>query len=115
VSAFPLIAVAERSCPAFPMRRVTIAEIQQKVADRCGVTVEQMISYRRVLEVARPRQLAMLLAWHLTAHSLSVIGRHFGGRDHSTVVNAVWNAKRRNSQDPEADHLFRQLKSELER
>jgi chromosomal replication initiator protein len=32
--------------------------------------------------------MAMALAKELTAHSLPEIGKHFGGRDHTTVLHA---------------------------
>jgi chromosomal replication initiator protein len=43
----------------------------------------------RTTDVVRPRQIAMFLAKDLTPHSLPVIGRKFGGRDHTTVLHAV--------------------------
>lgn len=114
MSAFPLIAAPERSWPAFPLRRITIAEIQAKVTDRCGLTLGDLTMNRvRKGSIARPRGMAMLLAWELTPHSLTVIGRHFGGRDHSTVLNAARNAKQRCSKDAEANALFKLLRQEL--
>jgi chromosomal replication initiator protein len=114
VSAFPLIATPERSWPAFPLRRITIAEIQQKVAENCGLRVGDLTLNRvRNGTIARPRGMAMLLAWELTPHSLKVIGRHFGGRHHSTVLIAARNAKQRCSKNAEADALFKLLRQEL--
>jgi Bacterial dnaA protein helix-turn-helix len=49
----------------------------------------ELISARRTTDVVRPRQIAMFLAKDLTPHSLPVIGRKFGGRDHATVLHAV--------------------------
>jgi chromosomal replication initiator protein len=70
-------------------RRVTIDEIQKKVAEHFNVKVADMSSARRSRVVARPRQVAMYLAKQLTARSLPEIGRKFGGRDHTTVMHAV--------------------------
>jgi len=70
-------------------RRVTIDEIQKKVAEHFNVKVADMSSARRSRAVARPRQVAMYLAKQLTARSLPEIGRKFGGRDHTTVMHAV--------------------------
>ncbi|MDD3370495.1 MAG: chromosomal replication initiator protein DnaA [Alphaproteobacteria bacterium] len=70
-------------------RRVTIDEIQKKVAEHYNVRVADMHSARRSRAVARPRQVAMYLAKQLTPRSLPEIGRKFGGRDHTTVIHAV--------------------------
>ncbi|QQG36691.1 MAG: chromosomal replication initiator protein DnaA [Micavibrio aeruginosavorus] len=70
-------------------RRITIDEIQRKVAEHYNIRLQDMHSARRARNVARPRQVAMYLAKQLTARSLPEIGRKFGGRDHTTVMHAV--------------------------
>jgi chromosomal replication initiator protein len=70
-------------------RRITIDEIQKKVAEHFNIRVSDMHSARRARQVARPRQVAMYLAKQLTPRSLPEIGRKFGGRDHTTVIHAV--------------------------
>jgi chromosomal replication initiator protein len=70
-------------------RRVTIDEIQRKVAEHFNLRVADMYSERRARAVARPRQIAMFLAKNLTQRSLPEIGKKFGGRDHTTVMHAV--------------------------
>jgi chromosomal replication initiator protein len=70
-------------------RRVTIDEIQKKVAEHFNIKMAEMTSARRARVVARPRQVAMYLAKQLTSRSLPEIGRKFGGRDHTTVMHAV--------------------------
>lgn len=70
-------------------RRVSIDEIQKKVAEYFSVRVSDMHSPRRARTVARPRQIAMYLSKQLTPRSLPEIGRKFGGRDHTTVLHAV--------------------------
>jgi chromosomal replication initiator protein len=70
-------------------RRVTIDEIQRKVAEHFNMRVSDMHSERRARAVARPRQVAMFLAKSLTSRSLPEIGKKFGGRDHTTVMHAV--------------------------
>ena len=70
-------------------RRVTIEEIQKKVASHFNIRTSDMHSARRARSVARPRQVAMYLAKQLTSRSLPEIGRKFGGRDHTTVMHAV--------------------------
>lgn len=70
-------------------RRVTIEELQKRVAEYYSVRFSDMHSPRRARTVARPRQVAMYLAKQLTSRSLPEIGRKFGGRDHTTVLHAV--------------------------
>jgi chromosomal replication initiator protein len=70
-------------------RRVTIDEIQKRVADHYNLRISDMGSARRARAVARPRQVAMYLAKQLTSRSLPEIGKKFGNRDHTTVMHAV--------------------------
>ncbi|MCI5049786.1 MAG: chromosomal replication initiator protein DnaA [Rickettsiales bacterium] len=70
-------------------RRITIDDIQKKVAAHFNIKVADMHSARRSVAIARPRQIAMFLAKRLTSKSLPEIGRKFGGKDHTTVMHAV--------------------------
>jgi len=69
-------------------RKVTIEEIQKRVAEHYNIRLTDMSSPRRARAVARPRQIAMYLAKQLTSRSLPEIGRKFGNRDHTTVMHA---------------------------
>ncbi len=80
-------------------RRVTIEEIQKKVAEHYNIKFMDMTSARRARVVARPRQVAMYLAKQLTSRSLPEIGRKFGGRDHTTVMHAVKKIEQLRSTD----------------
>jgi len=81
-------------------RRITIDEIQKKVAEHYNVRIADMHSARRSRAVARPRQVAMYLAKQLTPRSLPEIGRKFGGRDHTTVIHAVRKIEELSAYDP---------------
>ena len=70
-------------------RRITIDDIQRRVAEHYSIRMTDMFSARRARAVARPRQVAMFLAKQLTSRSLPEIGRRFGNRDHTTVMHAV--------------------------
>jgi chromosomal replication initiator protein len=70
-------------------RKLTMEEIQRRVAEHYKIRLSDMSSARRARIVARPRQVAMYLAKQLTSRSLPEIGRAFGGRDHTTVMHAV--------------------------
>lgn len=81
-------------------RRVTIDEIQRRVAEHYNIRLGEMTSDRRARAVARPRQVAMYLAKQLTTRSLPEIGRKFGGRDHTTVMHAVRKIEELKGTDP---------------
>ena len=70
-------------------KRVKIDDIQKLVASHFNVSRADILSSRRTANVVRPRQIAMYLSKVLTLRSLPEIGRHFGGRDHTTVLHAV--------------------------
>ncbi len=80
-------------------RRVSIEDIQKRVAEHFNIRVSDMHSARRARAIARPRQVAMYLAKQLTSRSLPEIGRKFGGRDHTTVMHAVRKVEELCAQD----------------
>ena len=90
-------------------KKVTIDEIQRRVADYYTIKLADMVSARRAREVARPRQVAMYLAKRLTPRSLPEIGRRFGGRDHTTVMHAVKRIDELRATDRELDADVTQL------
>ena len=70
-------------------RKVTIEEIQRKVAEHYNIRLSDLVGPKRVRTIARPRQIGMYLAKHLTTRSLPEIGRRFGGRDHTTIMHGI--------------------------
>ena len=95
-------------------RRVTIDEIQRRVAEYFNVRMGDMLSARRARSVARPRQIAMYLSKQLTTRSLPEIGRKFGGRDHTTVIHAVRKIEQLREEDPALDEDVDLLRRMLE-
>ncbi len=71
-----------------PRGPISVARIQQAVAETYGVPVEKMKARGRASQIAHARQIAMFLSRELTHLSLAQIGEHFGGRDHTTVLHA---------------------------
>ena len=95
-------------------RRVTIEEIQKRVAEHYNIRLSEMHSARRARAVARPRQVAMYLSKQLTSRSLPEIGRKFGGRDHTTVMHAVRKIDELRAGDNEFDEDVELLRRMLE-
>ncbi len=84
---------ALRDLLALQDKLVTIDNIQKTVAEYYKVKVVDLLSKRRSRSIARPRQMAMMLAKELTNRSLPEIGDAFGGRDHTTVIHACRKVK----------------------
>jgi chromosomal replication initiator protein len=66
----------------------SVGEIQAAACEHFGLSTEELLSTARTARIAWPRQVAMYLSRELTGESLPSIGRHFGGRDHTTVLHA---------------------------
>jgi len=69
-------------------REVSIDFIQKAVCDYFDVPVDKLKEKTRKRQVVQARQLSMFLSKNFTKHSLKAIGKHFGGRDHSTVIHS---------------------------
>ena len=69
-------------------REVSIDYIQKTVCEFFEVPQEQLKEKTRKRAIVQARQLSMFLAKSYTKNSLKVIGKHFGGRDHSTVIHS---------------------------
>lgn len=67
----------------------SVEEIQQQVAERFGISRAELIGSSRAATPLRARQVAIYLTRELTDLSLPQIGRLYGGRDHSTVLNSL--------------------------
>jgi len=91
----------------------SLADIQLAACQHFGVTPDELLSTSRVARIAWPRQVAMYLARELTSESLPAIGRHFGGRDHTTVLHAWRRASERISTDAASKAAVHKLLGEL--
>ncbi len=95
-------------------RKISIEEIQRKVADHYNIRLSDLIGPKRVRNFARPRQVAMYLCKQLTARSLPEIGRRFGGRDHTTVMHGVKRIEELRMQDSQIADDIELLRRALE-
>jgi len=96
--------------------RTTVEDIQCVVARKYNFSRADLLSHRRTLDVVRARHIAMFLCRELTRRSLPEIGRRFGGRDHTTVLNSIrrvtgWIETQENFGE-ELDGLRRELNRE---
>jgi chromosomal replication initiator protein len=92
---------------------VTAPRIQQVVAAHFGLKTSALRSNRRVRSIVFPRQIAMFLCRELTDSSLPEIGRHFGGKDHTTVLHSCTKVTRLEENDEQVARLLWQLRQIL--
>ena len=95
-------------------RKITIEEIQRRVAEHYNIRLSDLLGPKRVRTYARPRQVAMYLCKQLTSRSLPEIGRRFGGRDHTTVMHGVKRVEELKVQDGQIAEDLEMLRRTLE-
>jgi chromosomal replication initiator protein len=67
----------------------SVEEIQERVAEAFGISRAELVGTSRAARPLRARQVAIFLTREMTDLSLPQIGRLYGGRDHSTVLNSL--------------------------
>lgn len=95
-------------------RKVSIDEIQRKVAEHYNVKLADLVGPKRHRTIARPRQVAMYLCKVLTTRSLPEIGRRFGGRDHTTILHGVKKVEELMSTDSQLNDDITMLRRVLQ-
>ena len=68
------------------IRLVHLDDVERAVCEVLGVSRDLLFAKKRQWIYSYPRMLAMYLARKHTSATYSEVGKHFGGRNHSTVV-----------------------------
>ena len=102
------LVAAESLDPKAVIKHATAA-----VAQQMQLTAGQLKGKSRQQAIADARGLAMFIARRLTRASYAEIGRHFGNRDHSTVLHACQKFERRIAHDNETRRLVAELTSQV--
>jgi chromosomal replication initiator protein len=92
---------------------ITVEAVQKVVAQFFSVRIADLKGQRRHKGIARPRMIAMYLCRELTGASFPEIGLRFGGKDHSTVINACKRMTSIQEEDPELRATITQLRAQL--
>lgn len=78
---------------------ITVEDIQRLVSDQFKIRITDLKSASRFRPIVTARQVAMFLIKKYLNKSLQEIGRAFGGRDHTTVINALRKVESQLSKD----------------
>lgn len=93
---------------------ITVQSIQEAVSSYYSVRISDLKGPRRHRSIARPRMLAMYLSRELTGASFPEIGHQFGGKDHTTVMNACKRIPTLAGQDNELRAAVESLTCQLQ-
>jgi chromosomal replication initiator protein len=99
---------ASRSQGATP-----VEQIQERVCSTFDISHAELVGSNRAATPVRARQVAIYLTRELTDLSLPQIGRLFGGRDHSTVLNSIRRAEARLGEDSAFAGRVEELRSAI--
>ena len=94
-------------------KMVSVNDIINKVSERFDVSREDLKSKSRHSRIIQPRFIGMYLARDLAGMTTTDIGKEFGDRDHSTVINACNKIMEDMNNDPEFKELINDLIVEL--
>jgi chromosomal replication initiator protein len=92
---------------------ITIEAVQKAVAAYFCVKISELKGKRRHRGISRPRMIAMYLCRQLTGSSFPEIGMRFGGKDHSTVINACKRIESLAQDDEELHGAVESLRGQL--
>jgi hypothetical protein len=94
-------------------RQLRLEDVQAAVAHHYRVKPSDMSSDRRFTDVVWARQVAMFICKDLTQHSLPVIGRAFGKRDHTTILHGIRKIERLRKIDKVLDRDIEMIERDL--
>lgn len=92
---------------------VSLADISRAVSRHFGLTPKELRAPSRSRRITLPRQCAMYLARELTGSPLAAVARHFGRRDHTTVLHACRRVTNRLPDDPILRRHLAQIRASL--
>ncbi|WP_373998594.1 chromosomal replication initiator protein DnaA [Bdellovibrio bacteriovorus] len=92
---------------------ISVEEIMKLVADHFKVRVLDLKSSTRAKPIVVPRQIAMYLIKKFLDKSLVDIGKAFGGKDHTTVMNALERVKNLQSTDQDISKDIEDLEQRI--
>lgn len=92
---------------------ISVEAVQKAVAAYFSVRIADLKGKRRHRGISRPRMIAMYLCRQLTPASFPEIGMRFGGKDHSTVINACKRIEELAKLDDELRTAVESLRSQL--
>lgn len=92
---------------------ISLEDIQKLVADHFNVKLSDLKSSTRAKPIVVPRQICMFLIKKFLDKSLVDIGKAFGGKDHTTVMNAISRIKHLQATDQDIFKSVEELETHI--
>lgn len=92
---------------------ISVEEIQKLVADHFDIKISDLKSSTRAKPIVVPRQICMYLIKKFLDRSYMDIGKAFGGKDHTTVMNAIERVKHLQATDQDLFKSIEELESHI--
>ena len=94
------------------LRKLTVQEIQQSIAKRYNVSIDQILSSERTQSLVTPRQMAMYISRKFTQKSLPEIAKSFD-KSHATILHGVKTIEKRLEVEPDLKSTLDEILSEF--
>ena len=90
-----------------------VHRIQRVVCDYFKIDIDDLKGKKRNKNINYPRQIAIYLCRVLTDESFPKLGTYFGGRDHSTIINAYQKIENDLKTNDQLEIVINELKNNL--
>ncbi len=90
-----------------------VHRIQRVVCDYFKIDIDDLKGKKRNKNINYPRQIAIYLCRVLTYESFTKLGTYFGGRDHSTIINAYQKIENDLKTNDQLEIVINELKNNL--
>lgn len=90
-----------------------ISEIIKHICHDFDVKITDVLSDKRDKEISKTRQIAMYISREITESSYPAIGKHFGGKNHTSVIQACKKTKEWMENDSEIKQRINSIIREL--
>jgi len=92
---------------------ISVEEVMRIVSEYFKVRISDLKSSSRAKPIVIPRQIAMYLIKRFLDKSLVEIGKTFGGRDHTTVINSLEKVELLQTTDPQYKNDIDELVNQI--
>ena len=94
-------------------KKTSLKMVLASTGKEYNVSEKKLLGKGRQMEIVIARHVAMYLCRELTNSSLISIGKHFGNRDHSTVIHACKTIENKMKTDESLTTRIKNLKANL--